>query len=41
MAAAVVANAVAGPSRIGGWAAVESSFPEFPERLAALTGGIA
>ena len=39
MAAAVAANAVAGRSRIDGWAAVDSSFPEFADRLGMLTGG--
>ena len=38
MAAAVAANAVAGSSRITGWEAVSSSFPEFATELAALTG---
>ena len=37
MAAAVAANAVAGTSRISGWAAVASSYPEFADHLGALT----
>lgn len=41
MAAAIAANAVAGTSRIAGWAAVDSSFPEFADHLVALTGGAA
>jgi 3-phosphoshikimate 1-carboxyvinyltransferase len=38
MAAAVAANAVDGESTVRGWRAVSSSYPEFAEDLAALTG---
>lgn len=38
MAAAVVALACAGESRIQGWAAVATSYPEFGEHLATLAG---
>jgi 3-phosphoshikimate 1-carboxyvinyltransferase len=38
MAAAIAANAIDGPSSVRGWRAVASSYPEFAEDLAALTG---
>jgi 3-phosphoshikimate 1-carboxyvinyltransferase len=38
MAMAVAANALDGESVVGGWRAVTSSYPEFGEDLAALTG---
>jgi 3-phosphoshikimate 1-carboxyvinyltransferase len=38
MAAAVAANAMAGASTVGGWAAVAASYPRFAADLAALTG---
>lgn len=40
MAAAVASIAVPGRSRIAGWDAVVSSFPEFADRLADLAGGL-
>jgi 3-phosphoshikimate 1-carboxyvinyltransferase len=38
MAVAVAANAIDGESTVRGWRAVESSYPEFAEHLAALIG---
>jgi 3-phosphoshikimate 1-carboxyvinyltransferase len=38
MAVAVAANAIDGESTVRGWRAVTSSYPEFAEHLAALTG---
>jgi 3-phosphoshikimate 1-carboxyvinyltransferase len=38
MAAAVAANAIEGESRVSNWRAVASSYPEFTDDLAALTG---
>jgi 3-phosphoshikimate 1-carboxyvinyltransferase len=38
MAAAVAANAIDGESTVSGWQAVSSSYPEFAEDLARLTG---
>jgi 3-phosphoshikimate 1-carboxyvinyltransferase len=38
MAAAVAANAIAGTSTVGGWAAVGASYPRFDADLAAVTG---
>ncbi len=37
IAAAVAANAIAGESTVGGFGAIESSYPEFPEHLASVT----
>jgi hypothetical protein len=37
MAMAVAANAIAGDSRVTGWVAVSSSYPEFAIDLARLT----
>jgi 3-phosphoshikimate 1-carboxyvinyltransferase len=39
MAGAVAAGAVAGETRVRGWRAVATSYPEFTAHLAALTGG--
>jgi len=38
MAVAVAANAIDGESTVRGWRAVTSSYPEFAEHLAGLTG---
>ena len=38
MAAAVAANAIDGASTVRGWRAVDSSYPEFADDLATLTG---
>ena len=38
MAAAVAANAIEGESHVHGWRAVASSYPEFTDDLATLTG---
>ncbi len=39
MAGAVAAHAIDGSTTVRGWGAVASSYPEFAEHLAALTGG--
>jgi 5-enolpyruvylshikimate-3-phosphate synthase len=39
MAGAVAANALEGEMVVRGWRAVASSYPEFTEDLATLTGG--
>jgi 3-phosphoshikimate 1-carboxyvinyltransferase len=39
MAAAVAANAIDGESTVSGWQAVSSSYPEFADDLARVTGG--
>ncbi|MDZ4826039.1 MAG: 3-phosphoshikimate 1-carboxyvinyltransferase [Actinomycetota bacterium] len=39
MAVAVAAHAIDGSTTVRGWGAVASSYPEFAEHLAALTGG--
>jgi 3-phosphoshikimate 1-carboxyvinyltransferase len=38
MAGAVAANALDGESTVGGWPAVASSYPEFADDLARVTG---
>jgi 3-phosphoshikimate 1-carboxyvinyltransferase len=38
MAAAVAANAIDGESTVGGWQAVSSSYPEFADDFARVTG---